>query len=104
MRKANTPSPSTNSFCFKLRLAKNTRMKPAKLRIHRKLNSFHMGVKDMLNSVFPSLNGTPLAYLLANWIKVGTIGVYAAIAIAESLMAIAGIWIFRQGKWKVVKI
>lgn len=46
----------------------------------------------------------PLAYLLANWYKVGSIGVYSAIAIAESLMAIAGIMIFRQGKWKAVKI
>jgi putative MATE family efflux protein len=46
----------------------------------------------------------PLAYLLANWFKVGSIGVYSAIAIAESLMAIVGIYIFRQGKWKVVKI
>jgi len=46
----------------------------------------------------------PLAYLLANWYKVGSIGVYSAIAIAESLMAIAGIYIFRQGKWKAVKI
>jgi Na+-driven multidrug efflux pump len=46
----------------------------------------------------------PLAYLLANWFKVGSIGVYSAIAIAESLMAIVGIYIFRQGKWKTVKI
>jgi putative MATE family efflux protein len=46
----------------------------------------------------------PLAYLLANWFKVGSIGVYSAIAIAESLMAVAGIYIFRQGKWKAVKI
>jgi putative MATE family efflux protein len=46
----------------------------------------------------------PLAYLLANWFMVGSVGVYAAIAIAESFMAIVGIWIFRQGKWKAVKI
>lgn len=46
----------------------------------------------------------PLAYLLANWFKVGSVGVYAAIAIAETLMAVAGIYIFRQGRWKTVKI
>ncbi|MBL7858863.1 MAG: MATE family efflux transporter [Cyclobacteriaceae bacterium] len=46
----------------------------------------------------------PLAYTLANYFHTGPVGVYAAIAIAESLMAIAGIIIFRQGKWKAVKI
>jgi hypothetical protein len=30
--------------------------------------------------------------------------VYAAIAVAESLMAVAAIVIFKQGKWKTVKI
>jgi putative MATE family efflux protein len=46
----------------------------------------------------------PVAYALATWLKVGPVGVYTAIAIAESLMAVAGILIFRQGKWKAVKI
>jgi len=46
----------------------------------------------------------PLAYALAKWSAVGTVGVYSAISIAESLMAIVGIIIFRQGKWKTVKI
>ncbi|HEY3403858.1 MAG TPA: MATE family efflux transporter [Ohtaekwangia sp.] len=46
----------------------------------------------------------PLAYLLSTWFKTGPVGVYIAIAIAESLMAIAGIYIFRLGKWKLVKI
>jgi Na+-driven multidrug efflux pump len=38
------------------------------------------------------------------WFHTGPVGVYAAIAIAESLMALAGIFIFRQGKWKAVKV
>jgi len=46
----------------------------------------------------------PLAYLLATRLETGPIGVYSAIAIAESLMAVAGIYIFRMGKWKTVKI
>jgi Na+-driven multidrug efflux pump len=46
----------------------------------------------------------PLAYVLADSLKVGTIGVYAAISIAESLMAVAGIVIFRRGKWKLTKV
>lgn len=46
----------------------------------------------------------PLAYFLALHMDVGTPGVYAAISIAESAIAIAGILIFRKGKWKTVKI
>ena len=46
----------------------------------------------------------PLAYTLAIVLEVGSPGVYAAISIAESAIAIAGIMIFRKGKWKTVKI
>ncbi|MBI1768992.1 MAG: MATE family efflux transporter [Bacteroidetes bacterium] len=46
----------------------------------------------------------PLAYLLAIQIDFGPNGVYAAIAIAESAIAVAGIMIFRKGKWKLVKV
>lgn len=46
----------------------------------------------------------PLAYLLAVYWGFGPIGVFAAIPIAESALTIAGIIIFRKGKWKEVKI
>lgn len=46
----------------------------------------------------------PLAYVLALVLEAGSPGVYAAISIAESAIAIALIVIFRQGKWKAVKI
>ncbi len=46
----------------------------------------------------------PLAYLLAIQWNFGPDGVYAAIAIAESALAVAGIIIFRRGKWKLVKV
>ena len=46
----------------------------------------------------------PLAYALAKMFETGPTGVYIAVSVAESLMAIAGIIIFRQGKWKAVKI
>ncbi len=46
----------------------------------------------------------PLAYTLAMVFHTGSPGVYAAISIAESAIAIAGIIIFRKGKWKTVKI
>ena len=46
----------------------------------------------------------PLAYLLAIQFDFGPNGVYAAIAIAESAIAIAGIYLFRLGRWKTVKV
>jgi Na+-driven multidrug efflux pump len=46
----------------------------------------------------------PLAYSLALLLNIGSPGVYAAISIAESGIAIAAILIFRKGKWKTVKI
>lgn len=46
----------------------------------------------------------PLAYLLAITFELGTQGVYWAIVIAESALAVVSIFIFRQGKWKLVKI
>ncbi len=46
----------------------------------------------------------PLAYILAVNLDFGASAVFWAIAIAESAMAVAAIIIFRQGKWKTVKI
>lgn len=46
----------------------------------------------------------PMAYLLARKTDLGSTGVYVAISIAESCIAIAGIIIFRKGKWKTVKV
>jgi Na+-driven multidrug efflux pump len=46
----------------------------------------------------------PMAYALANWLGAGTDGVFSAIPIAESLMAVAYILLFRKGKWKATKI
>jgi putative MATE family efflux protein len=46
----------------------------------------------------------PLAYTLAVVFDVGTMGVYSAISIAESFIAVALILLFRRGKWKKVTI
>ncbi len=46
----------------------------------------------------------PVAYILAIVLNFGPIGVFLAIAIAESVMAVVGILIFRKGKWKEIKI
>ena len=46
----------------------------------------------------------PLAYYLAISLEMGRKGVFVAIAIAQSLLAIMCIIAFRTGKWKLTKI
>jgi len=46
----------------------------------------------------------PFAYYLAKTLGFGPDGVYIAIVTAETAMAVAGILLFRQGKWKTVRI
>jgi putative MATE family efflux protein len=46
----------------------------------------------------------PLAFLLAMVFKLGPKGVFIAIVLAETGITIAGIIIFKKGKWKKVKI
>jgi Na+-driven multidrug efflux pump len=46
----------------------------------------------------------PLAYLLAIPMKEGPNGVYYAIVIAEASIAVAGVMLFRLGRWKRQKI
>jgi Na+-driven multidrug efflux pump len=46
----------------------------------------------------------PLAYLLAKTLRLGAEGVYIAIAVAESLLAVTSVVIFRKGKWKLIKV
>ncbi len=42
----------------------------------------------------------PLAYTLAKWTGLGTTGVFLAITIAESILAVIAMMVFRRGKWK----
>ena len=46
----------------------------------------------------------PLAYLLDKYFNMGITGVFLAIPIAETCMAIASFFLFRGGKWKKVKV
>ncbi|TDQ29949.1 MATE family efflux transporter [Tenacibaculum caenipelagi] len=46
----------------------------------------------------------PFAYLMAITFGFGPVGVFAAITLAEVLIAIVGIWLFRKGKWKTVQV
>jgi len=46
----------------------------------------------------------PLGYTLAMHTRMGPQGVFAAIPIAQSMLALVGLWSFRRGKWKRKKI
>jgi putative MATE family efflux protein len=46
----------------------------------------------------------PLAYVLAIVLEVGPEGVFWAISIAESCIAVAAIILFKRGRWKTVKV
>ncbi|RYE23155.1 MAG: MATE family efflux transporter [Sphingobacteriales bacterium] len=46
----------------------------------------------------------PLAYTLAILLDFGPKGVFMAISIAESAIAVAAVLLFRRGKWKQVKV
>lgn len=46
----------------------------------------------------------PFAYLLHKYTSIGVAGVFMAVPIAETLMAVAVYILFRRGKWKLVKV
>jgi Na+-driven multidrug efflux pump len=46
----------------------------------------------------------PLAWFLAFPAGMEATGVFLAITIAESSLALVGLWLFRRGRWKVQKI
>ncbi len=46
----------------------------------------------------------PLAYVLAKVLNLGPMGVFLAISVAESAIAVAAVMVFKRGKWKTVKV
>lgn len=46
----------------------------------------------------------PLAYFLAIYLDMGPTGVYIAIAICSSILALMAVVIFRKGKWKTISV
>jgi Na+-driven multidrug efflux pump len=58
----------------------------------------------VLNFICFWLIETPLAWLLALRLDWGQTGVYWAIVIAESILALGAMWVFRRGKWKTVRV
>ena len=45
-----------------------------------------------------------MAYLLAGWADMGPRGVFIAILLAEVLVAGIGVWVFRKGHWREVRV
>ncbi len=46
----------------------------------------------------------PLAYAMANTLGMGPLGVYITIALADALLAITAVVVFRRGQWKLRKV
>lgn len=46
----------------------------------------------------------PLAYILHTYTSIGVAGIFMAVPIAETAMAIAVFFLFRRGTWKIVKV
>lgn len=58
----------------------------------------------LLNFIFFWLLETPLAWLLAMHWDWGQTGVYTSIIVAESCLAVAAMWVFNKGRWKLAKV
>jgi len=58
----------------------------------------------VLNLICFWLIQIPTAYVLAIVLEFGPVGVFAAVPIAESVLALLGIWRFRLGGWKLIKV
>jgi Na+-driven multidrug efflux pump len=54
--------------------------------------------------VFLWLVQVPLAYLLAYHTDFEVNGVFMAIGISSTLLALTAIYIFRKGKWKLIEV
>jgi Na+-driven multidrug efflux pump len=58
----------------------------------------------MLNLFCFWLFEIPLAYVLARPLGVGPQGVFLALALAFSLLAVLSVVIFRRGRWKTKRV
>jgi putative MATE family efflux protein len=47
---------------------------------------------------------TPLAWTLANHTSLGVAGVFWSVCLAESALAVLGVWLFRKGRWKQAQV
>ena len=71
------------------------------------LATIHYVGKSVRDSTYvASLGATqlPFAYLLAHATGLGPTGVFIAITVAESLIAVVGMLVFRRGRWKLRQV
>ncbi len=57
-----------------------------------------------LNMIAFWLIQLPLAYVLANYTGLESIGIYVSIAVSSTILALMAIYVFRKGKWKTVSV
>ncbi len=72
------------------------------------INAFN-GAGDTWTPTWVNLGGfwlfqIPLAYVLAKYFGLGPLGVFIAIPISETAITLAGIILFKRGKWKKVQV
>jgi putative MATE family efflux protein len=72
------------------------------------MNAFN-GAGDTRTPTYINLFGfwffqIPLAYLLAKMLNWGPTGVFVAIPVAETMIALVAWYLFRKGKWKTVQV
>ncbi len=72
------------------------------------MNAFN-GAGDTITPTWVNFFGfwlfqIPFAYLLADYFNKGAYGVFFAVPVAEALMAIASLILFKRGRWKKVKV
>ena len=46
----------------------------------------------------------PGAWMLSQWTELREVGVFIAVTLAESILAVLAMWYFRQGKWKTAQV
>lgn len=46
----------------------------------------------------------PFAFLMAKYFGLGLTGIFIAIPVAETVIALGAWWVFKRGKWKTVKV
>jgi putative MATE family efflux protein len=72
------------------------------------INAFN-GAGDTRTPTWVNLFGfwilqIPLAYLLAKYLNMGPTGVFLAIPVAETVMAVISLILFKKGKWKKIQV
>jgi putative MATE family efflux protein len=58
----------------------------------------------MVNFIGFWLFQIPFAYLMAKSLDMGATGVFIAIPVSETGIAIAAYWLFKKGRWKTIKV